>query len=245
MYVDGLTLQFILRGYRHLSHVLHGFDIGASCIGYDGKDIWVTSIGAFAYTFHLNIVDLKYRSTSYEYRLRKYFKALSFGIVFHDMSVSAVYKCVENTKLIELPMISIKVREMQEFHLYGEVMLKTPKKKSDYMKITNGAWVPYHNLRSMMRGNKCIMSYQNGNWTILLDHNYLNNWVNGLAYIISNETAELASRCINVKLQSQLQEFESNGIEFNIANPTTQTYGIFNPIITNGAEWYGEFYDSG
>lgn len=67
-----LTIQFILRIYNHPSEILHGFDIGSAAVGFDGKDVYFTSLSKFANEFNANIIDTTRRSTTYEARLLKY-----------------------------------------------------------------------------------------------------------------------------------------------------------------------------
>ena len=72
---DGYELeeiQIILKKYPSISALLHSFDIGASCMLYDGKDTYLTSMAIYSLVNSLNIVIPKYSSTSYVYRLYKY-----------------------------------------------------------------------------------------------------------------------------------------------------------------------------
>ncbi len=79
-------LQFIFRLYKTKSAILHGFDIGSSAIGFDGKEIYLTSLSKFSFENMMNIVDTTRRSTTYERRLVKYFKR-GFGIILPKLSI--------------------------------------------------------------------------------------------------------------------------------------------------------------
>ena len=72
--------QLIFRLYKTKSEILHGFDLGSSAIGFDGDNVYLTSLGKFCYEHSCNIVDTTRRSTTYEYRLEKYFER-GFNIV--------------------------------------------------------------------------------------------------------------------------------------------------------------------
>ena len=80
-------IQIIFRIYLNISEILHGFDIGASAVGFDGTNVYFTSLSRFSYENQCNILDLTRRSTSYEYRLKKYFDQ-GFSIVLPDLDVS-------------------------------------------------------------------------------------------------------------------------------------------------------------
>jgi tetratricopeptide (TPR) repeat protein len=67
-------IQIILRLYKTLAEVLHGFDLDACSVGFDGTDVWATDRAARAITRQYNMVDLSYLSPSYESRLFKYSK---------------------------------------------------------------------------------------------------------------------------------------------------------------------------
>lgn len=71
--IDGDKVQIILRLYESISQILHGFDIGCSGVGYDGKHVYFTSLSKFSYEYMANVVDPSRRSTTYEKRLKKYY----------------------------------------------------------------------------------------------------------------------------------------------------------------------------
>lgn len=82
-------LQFIFRCYKSLGEILHGFDIGASAVGFDGEKVYLTELSKFCYENHVNIVDTTRRSTTYEKRLIKYFDR-GFDIVLPRFDISKI-----------------------------------------------------------------------------------------------------------------------------------------------------------
>ena len=98
---DTVKVQVILSVYDSISQIIHGFDIGSSSVAFDGKEVYFTSIGKFAYECGFNIVDTDRRSTTYEYRLKKYLKR-GFGIIVPNLNVSpknygfarTIYNCL-------------------------------------------------------------------------------------------------------------------------------------------------------
>ena len=83
----GVKIQCILRHYAAASEILHGFDIGASAVGFDGKQVYLTALGRFAYECGQCVVDTDRRSTTYEARLRKYWNR-EFGLVLPRLDVT-------------------------------------------------------------------------------------------------------------------------------------------------------------
>jgi hypothetical protein len=67
-----IPFQFILRGYKTPSEVLHGFDVDCCCIGYDGSKIWLSERCLFSLKNMINVVDFDRLSPTYERRLAKY-----------------------------------------------------------------------------------------------------------------------------------------------------------------------------
>jgi len=92
---DGQLLieyQIILRMYHTLSSILHAFDIPSCCVAFDGHVAYTTTIGAFAHSNQINLINTKQRSTTYEKRLSKYF-ARGFGIGFMETyNVNKAYR---------------------------------------------------------------------------------------------------------------------------------------------------------
>lgn len=68
----GIRVQVILRIYRTLSEILHGFDVDSCCLGYYEGQIYSTKRCLEALKFGMNVVNFERLSPSYEYRLAKY-----------------------------------------------------------------------------------------------------------------------------------------------------------------------------
>ncbi|BCS82655.1 ankyrin repeat protein [Cotonvirus japonicus] len=82
-----LKLQIIFRLYKSISEILHGFDLGSSAVGYDGENVYFTSLGKYCHEYSCNVIDTNRRSTTYEYRLIKYFDR-GFNIVVPKLNLS-------------------------------------------------------------------------------------------------------------------------------------------------------------
>jgi hypothetical protein len=91
LFLDDMKLQFIFRIYKTMSEVIHAFDIGACSCLYNGKNVYLTSLGKFSHEYALNIVDTTKGSTSYENRLEKYFDR-GFNIVLPALDVNKLKK---------------------------------------------------------------------------------------------------------------------------------------------------------
>lgn len=79
--IEKVVYQFILRIYPTLDSIIGGFDIGCCMTAFDGKRFYATPLGAWSLMKNANIIDTTRRSTSFEYRLCKYFH-LGFSIIF-------------------------------------------------------------------------------------------------------------------------------------------------------------------
>lgn len=66
------TRQIILRLYKYIHEIIHGFDIDSSCVLYDGNKIWCTGRFMLSMLTGYNQVNFDLLSPSYEYRLIKY-----------------------------------------------------------------------------------------------------------------------------------------------------------------------------
>jgi len=84
--ICGIKLQLIFRLYKTKSEILHGFDLGSSAAGFDGKQVYLTTLGKFCHEHSCNIIDTTRRSTTYEYRLEKYFDR-DFNIVLPKLNI--------------------------------------------------------------------------------------------------------------------------------------------------------------
>jgi len=87
--------QFIHRIYPDISSIIGGFDLSASAVAYDGKEIFTTPLGAWSLINRYIIVDMGRRSTSYEYRLRKYIE-YGFGLIFPGLTKQIVQEKLIN-----------------------------------------------------------------------------------------------------------------------------------------------------
>ena len=69
----GREVKIVLRAFPSVSALLHGFDLGAGAVAYDGETARLSAMGAFAQLWGANLVDPPLRSKRYEERLVKYF----------------------------------------------------------------------------------------------------------------------------------------------------------------------------
>lgn len=107
--------QIIFRRYSSKSEVLHGFDIGSSAIGFDGEDIYFTSLSKFVYETGCNIIDTTRRSTSYEFRLQKYLDR-GFNIIMPEFDYAKLdtrlYETYGIQNVCELPFLCFTYNEV-------------------------------------------------------------------------------------------------------------------------------------
>ncbi|QGR53919.1 hypothetical protein [Moumouvirus maliensis] len=102
---DDYKVQLIFRLYKSISEILHGFDLGSSAVGFDGKQVYFTSLGKFCHEYSCNIIDTTRRSTTYEYRLIKYFNR-GFNIVLPKLNLKKLrtnYLKFNEIEICEMP----------------------------------------------------------------------------------------------------------------------------------------------
>ena len=101
MILDGAIIQFILRLYNTKSSILHGFDLGSSAVGFDGKNVYFTTLSKFCYENMVNIIDCTRRSTTYEHRLIKYFN-YGFDIIMPNFDITQLSSSYHKYNLVEV-----------------------------------------------------------------------------------------------------------------------------------------------
>ncbi len=87
--------QFIHRIYPDISSIIGGFDLSASAVAYNGKEVYTTPLGTWTFKTKSIIIDMGRRSTSYEHRLKKYIK-YGFNLIFPGLN-----KKIINDELIK------------------------------------------------------------------------------------------------------------------------------------------------
>jgi hypothetical protein len=144
-YQQRYQVQVIFRHYKSLSEIIHGFDLGSSAIAFDGNELFVTSLGKFAYMYQANIIDTTRRSTTYGNRLAKYFTK-GFAIVAPNFDVVKLHPTLDawtrDGKFITIEMGEKRGEYKHEFEfepvaidenkIYGCVNVLLDCIKSDY-----------------------------------------------------------------------------------------------------------------
>lgn len=70
---SGSKIQIIFRIYASKFEILQGFDLSASSVGFDGTDVLMTEMAKFTYETGCFVADTDRASTSFRYRIEKYF----------------------------------------------------------------------------------------------------------------------------------------------------------------------------
>jgi hypothetical protein len=69
-----IKIQIIRRCYDNMPSIIHGFDISACSVAFDGREVFMTHRALFAYQHRMIIIDPELdRSKTYERRLAKYY----------------------------------------------------------------------------------------------------------------------------------------------------------------------------
>lgn len=152
-------IQIILRLYKNISEILHGFDMGSSAIGYDGQRLYFTDLGKFAYEYSANIVDPSRRSTTYEYRLYKYFRR-GFHIILPDFDIKKLrtdYLKYGLDEVCQLPYFPFTYKQVKGNKIYLHRLLTKENsersERSDYQDYINEYKIFYLNLKNLVKND--------------------------------------------------------------------------------------------
>jgi hypothetical protein len=170
--------QIIFRIYKTPSEVLHGFDIGSSAIGFNGKQLLFTTLSKFSYGYNCNILDTTRRSTTYEDRLKKYFNR-GFEIILPNFNIDKcderMFKKYRIIDICELPFMPFGYKrinnKLQVTNWHKDYSKKTQEFESDYddNDIEEEYSLFYRNLIQLL-GNKFdnISYYQQHNYETII-----------------------------------------------------------------------------
>jgi hypothetical protein len=149
--------QVIFRLYTSKSEILHGFDLGSSAIGFDGSEVYFTSLGRYSYERSCNIVDVTRRSTTYESRLKKYFKR-GFAIVMPKFNIHKLktdYLIYNKVEICVMPNLvfsyyAIEGNKIVIDEFYDAKTHKTETEMSDYEGEIRNLQAFTHNLYNLI-----------------------------------------------------------------------------------------------
>jgi hypothetical protein len=128
---NNVKIQIIMRLYSSISEILHGFDLGSSAVGFDGKHTYFTTLSKFSYENMVNIVDTTRRSTSYEYRLVKYFN-YGFDIVIPNLNIAKYVDESTDVKRFNLKYLPFEYTKIEENRITISNFDNIPNDISDY-----------------------------------------------------------------------------------------------------------------
>jgi len=249
-------IQIILRLYKTFSSVLHGFDLGSSAVGYNGHDIYFTSLSKFSYEHGLNIVDTTRRSTTYEKRLIKYFNR-GFDIVVPNLKIpnSCGSNSQSNEWCIELPYISFIVTcKKDNFILCEKIELIKDNFSKNYTKDYSTCDYDSFEQNSGQKIIRVIKMFSQ-----LIKDGFISSEVDvdemykpiltieKLEIFISSIYDQIKTPKLEKieKLRQKYNEYikkveKINWISTNVGRQFTSS---INPIIEDSIEWYGLFYN--
>jgi hypothetical protein len=129
------TYQIIFRLYKNIQEILDGFDIGCCCVGFDGTTVHLNERGKFSHEHNANIVDITKRSSTYEYRLRKYLTR-GYSLVMPRLNVNSLktqYFKYGLAEVCELPYLPFSYRKIEGNIIYLDKYLTVDEESpSDY-----------------------------------------------------------------------------------------------------------------
>lgn len=160
--LDNIKMQLILRLYHTASEIIHGFDLGSSAVGFDGENVLFTTLSKFCYENMVNIFDGTRRSTTYEFRLVKYFDH-GFNIVLPNLDIKKLktsYFKYQLKEVCEMPHIVFSYKNIDGNVIYVDKFYNTNNSseiKSDYDfydEYDSKYKIPYFNLTELISGRR-------------------------------------------------------------------------------------------
>ncbi len=142
---DVSVVQVVLRRYSTLAEVIHGFDLGASAVAFDGESVYMTALGVIAMSYRANILNLKARRASYERRLIRYYQR-GYALILPDFDLSKLVNH-GHIALPHLHMFGVERREGSSCAAW--LQIRGPSEWSDYA----GAYIDYASEADVLRQN--------------------------------------------------------------------------------------------
>lgn len=116
-----IKIQIIRRCYDTMQSIIHGFDISACSVAFDGREVFMTHRALFAYQHRMVVIDPELdRSKTYERRLEKYFS--------RGFSIVLPHCYIRGTGIISFPKMDINVIENKYDENRGVTFIKLGKK---------------------------------------------------------------------------------------------------------------------
>lgn len=235
--------QIILRLYKSISEILHGFDVDCCCTAYDGKNIWMTPRAHLAITEMMNFVDFDRMSPTYEYRLGKYMaRGFSVYIPEYDedkTDFGAVHSFIHSQYQPNAPiekrwsyknLSSLKGIDLIIYQSFKRLYSSF----SDYAPAINGKRLTPYYFRED-DADKWLIKTKQGDTLVIQSPNYGDSLSDELINLVMD-----ASSLFTPNIKTTL----SPKIKWKTINPGEQATGTFHRIVlTDVSQWYrGQFY---
>lgn len=202
---NGQEIQIILRLYASIEEILDNFDIGSCSVGYDGDEIYLSKRGVLSYETFANVIEPEKRSTTYEYRLLKYWNR-GFKIILPGLDVKKLSTTNFKYRIPEvaaLPYLPFSYSALKGNKIVVSEFLREFKCTSDYTEEELSPHkILYLNLRNLVvkkESRRGFYSYSTGpNYNVLYDTPYLDaSWIekfyDGLEIRIASKRVVLKS----------------------------------------------------
>ena len=247
-------VDIILRLYKTKSEILHGFDIGASAVGWDGTHFLFTTLSKFTFENRSIIVDVTRRSLTFECRLIKYCRNYAFNLIFPDWDISlmkASSSWRKNLKWIysySLPFLNIYSTKFREINLNTSIItdckfsLKTLDKDSiieRYEKI-----VKTFKVDTWINTFKTLLIYKHFfiNPDVIIQHIVTNTIDESVLPIYFQKIFDSNIKIITDSINTiNATPFTLN---WKTENTMTQLTSSVHFIVTTPIEWYGQYFNT-
>jgi len=225
-----VNYQLILRKYKAITEILHGFDVDCCGVMINAKKkFYVTSRAEHAIIYKVNMFDYTRMSESYPYRMKKYYSR-GYNVMFPNWKLvkSILHKYEAYlTKYINLTMSNSHNVDMSP-------MVKNRKYWQDKLEVA-GIEPNFENLTKV-----CLMlTHVRGKKKIKIKG--LNSASMSIFLVPKYEV--VSKRISDYSKGGKGKEFNINNIVWKEQDPMTQVTGTFNPEIYDSFESFIETHN--
>lgn len=244
--------QIILRLYKNISEILMGFDIDSCCVGFNGKDIFMTPRAHYSFIHMINTVNLKRASPTYNFRLAKYMQR-GFAVFVPDLETHNIddsYK-TDAEEYYKLSISDQKYRrhlyKSELKHLSGINYLLIMSRLRIFKEFTPKSDYEINNLSNQEPPHmlpKHLVEIQS-KWSVYGKIMIKENpYTLTRSYIITTETKTINDFTIPDDMYHEINFAIPQSIQWKSQNPGEQLTNTFNIThINNPSTWYvGKYY---
>ena len=127
--------QFVMCKFDSISHIFESFDMGPSCVAFDGNDVYFNKNSHDSYKYMVNVISNNRWTDLYDSRISKYL-SYGFDIVFDEKDVKNMEffnNNFINSNSVSLGSLNFEIRKMES----NKIIIKHDSHKKELYDIIN------------------------------------------------------------------------------------------------------------